>query len=122
MLRSVTLSLAMSVLAVACALVEPPPPPGTRSFQIEVRNATTNTVELMVATPAGVLEGGAQPAALPAGPSTSKVSLYVPITGAWGLTVNGAEMITVDRPHDLLGRGCTVTIELDADGGYGVGC
>ena len=38
MLRSVTLGLALSVLAEACALVEPPIPAGTRAFQVDVRN------------------------------------------------------------------------------------
>jgi hypothetical protein len=38
MLRSVTLGLAVSLLSAACALVEQPPPPGTRMFQAEVRS------------------------------------------------------------------------------------
>ena len=51
-LRSVTLGVALSVLAAACALVEPPIPAGTTLLRAIVRNER-GPVELTVTTPAG---------------------------------------------------------------------
>ena len=53
MLRPVILGLVLSVLAVACALVEPPAPPGTFVVQGVVRNLRAEPVKLEVRTPTG---------------------------------------------------------------------
>ena len=82
MLRSVTLGLVLSVLAAACALVEPP----REARTIQVR--TDGPVELTVTTPTGGLPGAVQPASLQTG-STTTVTLYVPAGGNWAITVNG---------------------------------
>ena len=81
MLRSVTLGVALSILAAACALVEAPVPAGTFVLSGEVRNMRAVPVELEVRTPTGALPGAVQPASLPAGPSTTKVTYHVPIIG-----------------------------------------
>ena len=93
MLRSVTLGLALSLLAAACALVEPPVPAGTRPVQGEVRNMRAHAVELVVRMPAGEMRGAVQPALLPAR-STTDVTFYIPITGDWTILNGDEELFT----------------------------
>ena len=64
-LRTIILIVALSLQAVACALVEQPVPPGTIPFQGEVQN-DRGPVELSVTTPAGTIPGAVRPASLPA--------------------------------------------------------
>ena len=86
---AVTLGLAFSVLTVACALVEPPPlPSGTVTFQVEVRNASRDRVELVVETDTGALDGSVRPASVAPG-SSAGVTLSVPIDQTWELSVGG---------------------------------
>jgi hypothetical protein len=60
MLRTVTLGLALLVLAEACASTTPPsPPPGTLEVHADVISEKGN-VELSVVTPAGPLPGAVQ--------------------------------------------------------------
>ena len=92
MLRSVTLGVALSVLVPACALVEPPPPAGTRPFQAQVRNPHPDPAELTITTPAGVLPGAVQPASVPAFSETI-VTFDVPIRGEWAFAVNGDDQL-----------------------------
>ena len=122
MLRSVTLSVAMVVLAAACALVEPPVPPGTFEVQGEVQNMRPGPVELEVRTPAGVLPGAVQPASVAAGPSTAKVTYHLPITGEWWIAVNGDPFIASGDFGAEIRQGCTLGIELSADGSSTHGC
>jgi hypothetical protein len=122
MLRSVTVSVAMSVMATACALVERPVPAGTFVVQGEVRNMRPGTVELEVRTPAGVLPGAVQPASLPAGPSTANVTYHLPITGEWWIAVNGDPFVASGDFGAEIRQGCTLGIELSADGSSGHGC
>ncbi len=49
-MRSVIL-ITLSVLAAACALVEPPEPPGTIPFQAQVTNLRREPVDLTVIAP-----------------------------------------------------------------------
>ena len=77
-LRSVTLSVVLSILAAACALVEPAPS-GT-SLQISVRNSM-GPVVLTVTRPNGDLAGAVRPASPPAGVTTD-VMFDVP-SGVW---------------------------------------
>jgi hypothetical protein len=66
-LRSVTVSVALSILAAACALVEQPMPPvpaGTIPLQVQVHNMRREPVELTARTPDGDLSGAVQPAIL----------------------------------------------------------
>ena len=93
MLRSVTLGVALSILAAACALVEPPVPAGTRPFQAQVRNPRPVPAELTITTPAGVLPGAVQwPASVPAF-SEAIVTFHVPIRGEWAFAVNGDDQL-----------------------------
>ncbi len=124
MLRSVTLGVAMSVLAAACALVEPPVPPvpaGTIPLQVQVQNMRQEPAELTVRTRDGVLAGAVQPATLP-GNSTTDVTFYAP-PGEWSIRVNGSSL--GPRGNDLSGvirTGCSPLIGLEADGGFSFGC
>ena len=122
MLRSVTLGLALSVLAAACALVEPPVPAGTFMLQGEVRNLRPGPVQLEVRTPAGVLPGAVQPASLPAGPTPANVMYHLPITGDWWIAVNGDPFISSRDFGSEIRQGCTLGIELSADGSSSHGC
>ena len=89
MLRSVTLGLALSVLVMACALVEPPVPFGTRPFQAHVRNPRPVPAELSITTADGVLEGAVQWPASVAAFSEANLTFHVPTQGAWEFAVNG---------------------------------
>jgi hypothetical protein len=121
-LRSLTFCLAISVVAAACALVEPPIPAGTFMVQGEVRNMRAGPVQLEVRTPAGVLPGAVQPATLPAGPSTAHLTYYLPITGEWSIAVNGDAFIASGDFGPDIRQGCTLGIELSADGSSTHGC
>ena len=103
-LRSVTLGVALSVLAAACALVEPPSPAGTTLLRTRVRNER-GPVELTVTTPAGVLPGAVQPTSLPAH-STTDVTFYVPITGQWSIAINGSPDIPGADLREAIRSGC----------------
>ena len=122
MLRSVTLGLAMSVLAVACALVEPPATARTLTVRVEVRNASTDLVELVVRTDTGELPGAVQPASVAPGPSAD-VLLSVPTDRAWTLDVEplgwGIESWAIEA---LLDQGCEVVLDLWANGGRNLVC
>ena len=120
--RSVTFGLALTVLASACALVEPPAEAGTFIVPGEVRNMTPNTVELEVRTPAGVTSGAVQPASLPAGPSTTNVTYHLPIAGEWWIAVNGDPFFVSSPDFPEIRQGCTLRIELATDGSSTVGC
>jgi len=121
-LRSVTLGLAFSLLAGACALVEAPVPAGTFNVSGEIRNLRPRRVELEVRTPAGVLPGAVQPASLPAGPSTANVMYHLPITGEWWIAVNGDPFVASGDFGAEIRQGCTLGIELGADGSSAHGC
>lgn len=121
-MRLVTLGVALSVLATACALIEPPVPADTFVVQGEVRNMRPGPVELEVRTPTGVLPGAVQPASLPAGPSSAKVTYHLPIAGEWWIAVNGDAFIaSADFGADIRQR-CTLGIELSVDGSSTHGC
>ena len=124
-LRSVTLGLVLSVLAAACALVEPPPlPSGTRSFQAQVRNLRPGQVKLSIKTSAGGVAGTVVPDAvvpewLPAG-STTNVTFYVPIEGEWWIDFNGEPGPGSELAPNI--GVCTMGLELPANGGMSGGC
>jgi hypothetical protein len=121
-LRPVILGLVLSVLAAACALIEPPAPANTFRVQGEVRNMSAEPVKLEVRTPTGVLPGAVQPASLPAGPSTANVTDHLPVAGEWWIAVNGDAFIaSADFGPDIQ-QGCTLGIELRADGSSMHGC
>jgi hypothetical protein len=114
-LRSVTLSVAMSVLAAACGLVQPPPPPDTRMVQIDVRNMREHPTALAAATLTGPLPGAAQPALLHAH-STATVTFYIPSGGDWWIKVNEAYEIQRADLGPLVEQGCAISIELQVNG------
>ena len=121
-LRSVTLGLAMSVLAIACALVEAPATAGTVTVQVEVRNASIDLVELVVRTDTGQLPGAVQPASVAPGRSAD-VLLSVPTNRAWTLDVEplwwGIESWAIEA---LLDQGCKVVLDLWANDGRNLAC
>ena len=124
MLRSVTLGVALSVLAAACALVEQPVPPvpaGTIPLQVQVQNMRHEPAELTVRTPDGDLAGAVEPATVPAD-STTDVTIYAP-PGKWSFRINGSsfDILGNDLPGVIRG-GCSPLIGLEADGEYSVGC
>jgi hypothetical protein len=126
MLRAGALGVALGVLAAACALVEPPPPAGTRVVQAQVESEWPQPITPVVRTPAGVMQGAAQPATLPPR-STTLVSFYVPITGEWSIGLNpGVEVngVDLDRNSNRGSKGgCTIpSIVIGNDGSYGQGC
>ena len=121
MLRSVTLGIAFSFLTAGCALVELPGPAGIFMIQGEVSNLTPRPVELQVRTEAGVLPDGVQPALLPAH-TTANVTFYLPINGQWSIDVDHVNLISsVERSAKAIRQGCTLEIELTADG-FPYGC
>jgi len=115
-LRSVTLGVALTVLAAACGLVEEPPPPSTGPgpFQVQIWNTRADPVELTITTPEdmAVVGGVVRPALLPALSETT-VTFHVPIRGEWALAVNGVDQLlfhTVPIPNiDVCG------LEIDED-------
>ena len=120
MLRSVTLGLALSVLSVGCALVEAPPPPGTRKVDARVENTAAVPVELAVTTPTGVLQGAVQPTSLQAR-AVGNVTFYLPPGEDWWITVNGVEMVPgSDAIDDIQCPG--LFMEVNPNGGGGIVC
>ena len=126
MLRSVTLGLALSILAAACALFErpvPTPPAGTFMLEVEVRNMSSEPVPLAVFSGAGLLPGAVQPASVPAHAVTN-VTFYIPLTENGSILVDSRLSIPrteVIRPN-ILREGCTLGIEVAADEGITYGC
>ena len=129
MLRSVTLGLALFLLAAGCALIEPPPPPGTVKFQVEVRNASRDRYELVVETDGRAVDGSVQPASVAPGSSAS-VTLSVPIDQTWELFAGGwnsdgdrfGSTIEGWAVEALLDQNCNVVIDLWEDNGRNVAC
>jgi hypothetical protein len=121
-LRSVTLSVALCVLAAACALFEPPVPPGTVATHARVKNLENFPVELAVKmTTSGVLLGAVSPASLPAN-GTAQVTFYLPVSGDWWITVNESDMYGAADIREV-GVGCgQLDMEVSADGHGGLGC
>jgi len=120
MLRSVTLGVALSIMAAACALGDPPPPPGTRQFQVEVRNLRASPAQVTVTTPAGELPGAAQPALLPAG-SVTDLTVQVPADGKWSVRFDGEVVLAWDWANPKIGK-CEIRLELTLGGNFGAGC
>ena len=79
-------------------------------------------VELEVRTLSGVLPGAVQPASLPPGPSTGTVTYHLPIAGEWSIAVNGDAFISSRDFGADIRQGCTLGIELSADGSSTHGC
>ena len=124
MLRAVTLMLAVSALSAACALVEQPPPPGTREFQAEVRNLSPRPLELLVqiSPTEGALPGAVRPSSVPP-ESTAIVTFFVPVAGEWSILIDPRTTMLKDEVEGLMELGCTtIYIETAGDGGYGSGC
>ena len=121
MLRSVTLGVALSVLATACAVVEQPVPVETVTFQAQVRNASRRPLELTVTTPAGVLAGAVQPALLPAG-STTNVTFYVPAGLDYAINAAGSPDLTGADLDTYIRTGCAIWMALDGDQVVQAGC
>ena len=128
-LRSVTLGFVLSVLAAACALIEPPPlferfepppPLGTVPMQVQVLNRLSEPQNLTISTPDGVLLGAVRPPSLPPGDTTTMVTLHVPSDGDWELNVDG-ERLFGSVEFETLEEGCRLSIDFFPEG-TGVGC
>lgn len=105
-MRSLTLGIALSILAAACALTEPPLPPGTVTLQIQVRNQSDEPLgELGVKVRGGVLPNAAQPPWVPAN-SATMVTFFVPVSDEWWLAVDGIGIVVGERLRHLGGGAC----------------
>jgi hypothetical protein len=120
MQRPLVLALASGLLAVACALVEAPPPAGTVMVQLDVNNQFARPVDVAV-TMGGAsgrvqaIPGAAQPSTVPP-KARGDVRFFVPITGSWTIVVNGQDLIL---GSDLRGRSGVVNdigIDIDQQG------
>jgi hypothetical protein len=124
MLRAIVLGLLSSVLAAACALVEQPPPAGTRLINAEVRNLSPHPLELMVQTfqTEGALPGAVRPSSVPPG-STARVAFYVPTAGEWSILIDPTTSMFRDAVDELMEPGCAMLfIETAGDGGVSAEC
>ena len=118
MLRAVTM-LAVSIVAAACALVEQPPPPGTRVINAEVRNLSSRPLELLVQTSetGGALPGAVRPSSVPPGASAN-VTIYVPTAGEWSVLIDPTSRMTNLDLDRFMAQGCTMIL-IETDGAYG---
>ena len=123
MRRAVAVSFALPLLATACALVEPPPPAGTRGVEAQVRNERSLGVELsiMKGLSRRTILGAVQPPSVPAR-STGNVTLHIPTTGQWWLAIDGSPTLDRNDLEDLFRPGCAFTLEIFADGSLSTGC
>ena len=125
MFRSIPLRLALSILAAACALVAPPSPTA-RIVEAEVRNEMERpvmfTVRQSLDEEAGAaLPGAIQPTSMPAA-STTDVTFHVPAAGPWWLFVGESNTFNGADIDMLVERGCTILIEVSADGSFHLDC
>ena len=117
MVRPLLLALATGLLAVACALVEAPPPAGTVMVQLSINNQFTRPIPVGVTAGSpgsntSMIPGAAQPSTIPA-TARGDVRFFVPMTGEWMIQVNGQDLIT---RSDLRGRsGIVNDIGIDVD-------
>ena len=129
MFRAVTLGFAISVLVAACALVEQPVPAGTYPMEAEVRSAP-RPVDFSVVHAVGgalpgtnVIAGAVQPASIPAGPSNTKVTFYLPSDGQWLINIPSWGEIEGKDFGSFLAQQCApLVITFNADGSWGWGC
>ena len=120
MLRCLALGLALSVLAAACALAEPPP--GTVRVEVEVHNRSHTPVEgLGIKVPGGMLLHAVEPPSVPAD-STTMVTLHVPLDDKWWIAVNGIGVLEGQALRMHLGSGCPLSIEFSARGAARYDC
>ena len=125
MIRPVAFGLALSIFAAACALVAPPSPT-TRTVQAEIRNEMERPVMFTVRRsldeePGAALPGAVQPTSLPAG-STTDVTFRVPTSDPWWLFVGDSNIFNGADIDMLVDRGCTILIEVSADGSFHLEC
>ena len=110
-LRSVTFSVAISVLAAACALVEQPPPPGTRPIDARVHNGASQPAEITLTLPTGVLPDAVRPSVVEPG-TTADVTIHLPASGAWTIVINEYSEFDGTRIADLISAERTIGIEI----------
>jgi hypothetical protein len=123
-LRSVTLGVALSVLAAACALAEQPGPPGLYQFAVEVRNNSPRPVEFRVRHSTGgawgdVIANAVAPTSVP--PGISSVGFNLPPDNNWVIEIPGWGHLNA---LEVVGQPCSaVVFEFGLpDGGWRVGC
>ena len=120
MLPAVMLGIAMSVLAAACALVDPEPP-GTQPVPLTVNNETGAPVDVRITTLTGDVAGSAMPTTVPPGVNRLPVTINVPVSAEWILEL-GDTHIPGAELDDYSARGCVIGVDLLDDGGYAFGC
>jgi hypothetical protein len=117
-MRSVTLLLAILAAVASCSLMQPA---GTRPLVVQMQNTGTIPLVLAIETPRGVIEGSAQPASIGAGAS-QRVTLFVPPSDDWWLSVGESPMFSASDFLDML-PGCqTISLAVSDDGGGSLGC
>lgn len=122
--RAVTLSLAVSLLSAACALVEPPPPPGTYAVQMEVRNEWPDSVPFTVYFGGQPRRDAVRPPSVPGGPSRTAVTFYLPLADDWEIAIKNGDLgaITGQGFDPTFRRECPLVMELPRSGDWRFGC
>ena len=120
MLRSVTLSVALAVLVAGCALFSEPVPPGTVPLQVLIANNAGHerTVSVTSGTDptSPAIPGAVQPSGVIPAHSEVNVTIYVPVSWAWAISMGDWGTIpSTDVPR----TGCLYTIAVEEDPGYG---
>ena len=120
MLRCLALGLALSLLAAACALTEPPP--GTVRVEVEVHNRSHTPVEgLGIKVPGGMVLHAVEPPSVPAD-STTMVTFHVPIDNNWWIAVNGIGVLEGEALRKIVRNGCPLSIECSDRGAVKYDC
>ena len=121
MLRSVILGIALSVVATACALVEPPPP-GTVPIPVRVtNNSDQGHVVSVIGRTSLPIAAAVQPTGAVPAHSTVSMTIHAPLPGEWEIFISDWGPI----PSDAVIRTdrCPVfDIVLDANGAGSYGC
>ena len=119
MLRAVAVSVALSVLTSACALVEQPPPPGTRVIEAEVRNLSHDRLSCWSRPPRPKARFPVRyaPSSVPPG-ATARVTIYVPTAGEWSILIDPTSSMNHEDFDRFMAQGCTMIL-IETDGAYG---
>jgi hypothetical protein len=121
-MRPRLLAMLVAVLLGACALVQPPPPPGTQAIPVPVLIRSSRPVDIAVTSAPSreALPGAVAPASLP-GKSITQVTFYVPAQGTWLIVVNGKHYIEPQSFFEATRPGCTMSLFVTFEA-MGVSC
>ena len=126
-LRSVTLGLALSVLAADCALVGRRHRQGPTWFRSRSVTSGQSRCRSRFTSVAGPAEPqgqppSAQPPSVPAGPSRTAVTFYLPLAGDWEAAIGDIGGINGQGFDPTFRRECPLVIDIPATGEWRFGC